>query len=325
MAGSMGACVRALLQRLRRDDRRLVEDALKHVRGYEESGLAATAESLAGALGLSPPHAHALVADLERRGFVYAEGQAIRLTPEGDERAREVVRAHRLWERYLADEAGVRLEDLHALADRREHTLDRAAVDALEDRLVFPPTDPHGDVIPSAAPAPRVAMPLTACRPGDVVRIVHVEDDDPAILHSLVGAGVVPGARAEVTVVEPAKICLLLDGDEVRLPATAAGAATVEPAPPTARRLAPISILQPGETGTIAALTSRGLNRRRLLDLGLVPGTPITAERRAALGEPTAYRVRGTLLALRREQADQILIEEPVRPVTAKQVVEERT
>jgi DtxR family Mn-dependent transcriptional regulator len=52
----------------------------------------------------------------------------------------------------------------------------------------------------------------------------------------------------------------------------------------------------------------RGLQRRRLLDLGLVPGTDVTAEMVAAIGDPTAYRVRGTLVALRTEQARHVQI-----------------
>jgi Fe2+ transport system protein FeoA len=56
----------------------------------------------------------------------------------------------------------------------------------------------------------------------------------------------------------------------------------------------------------------RGPQRRRLLDLGFVPGTLIEAEISSAMGDPIAYRVRGALIALRREQADAVLTE----PVT---------
>lgn len=69
--------------------------------------------------------------------------------------------------------------------------------------------------------------------------------------------------------------------------------------------------LQPGETAEVVAVRSQGLERRRLLDLGIVPGTRITAELRSPLSDPVAYRVRGALIALRRSQAMQI----EVRPL----------
>jgi Fe2+ transport system protein FeoA len=45
------------------------------------------------------------------------------------------------------------------------------------------------------------------------------------------------------------------------------------------------------------------------MDLGIVPGTAISRERRSMSGGLSAYRVRGTLIALRREQADTIAVE----------------
>ncbi len=61
--------------------------------------------------------------------------------------------------------------------------------------------------------------------------------------------------------------------------------------------------LQPGQLGTVKMLYSEGLERRRMMDLGIVPGTVITAELHSPLRDPVAYRVRGALIALRREQA----------------------
>lgn len=61
--------------------------------------------------------------------------------------------------------------------------------------------------------------------------------------------------------------------------------------------------LSPGQTATIAAIDGAGSFRRRLLELGLVQGTPITREGAAPLGDPLTYRVRGAVLALRRADA----------------------
>ena len=61
--------------------------------------------------------------------------------------------------------------------------------------------------------------------------------------------------------------------------------------------------LQPGQSGVVIALHSTGLERRRMMDLGIVPGTTLVAEIRSPLGDPVAYRVRGAMVALRQEQA----------------------
>jgi DtxR family Mn-dependent transcriptional regulator len=52
----------------------------------------------------------------------------------------------------------------------------------------------------------------------------------------------------------------------------------------------------------------QGFTRRRFLDLGLTPGTRISPELDNSFGDPRAYRVRGTLIALRKDQASQIWV-----------------
>jgi Fe2+ transport system protein FeoA len=68
-----------------------------------------------------------------------------------------------------------------------------------------------------------------------------------------------------------------------------------------------------GQSAVVAALTGTGAQRDRLMDLGVLPGTRIAAEMRSPLGDPTAYRIRGALIALRREQAATILLTEAGR------------
>ena len=69
-----------------------------------------------------------------------------------------------------------------------------------------------------------------------------------------------------------------------------------------------LSDLAPGESATVSDISAlcRGRERRRLLDLGVVPGTVVQAAFRNPNGDPAAFRVRGALLALRREQSDLI-------------------
>jgi Fe2+ transport system protein FeoA len=63
------------------------------------------------------------------------------------------------------------------------------------------------------------------------------------------------------------------------------------------------------EHATVVALDCRGPARRRLMDLGLLPGTDVEVTMASPLGDPTAYVVRGSTIALRRAQARTVRIE----------------
>ncbi|MBC7348318.1 MAG: ferrous iron transport protein A [Clostridia bacterium] len=65
--------------------------------------------------------------------------------------------------------------------------------------------------------------------------------------------------------------------------------------------------LQPGQKGIIVHVAVAEPLRRRLFDLGLVPGTPVQALGRSFLGDPLAFALRQTVIALRRTDARRIL------------------
>ena len=69
--------------------------------------------------------------------------------------------------------------------------------------------------------------------------------------------------------------------------------------------------LPPDTGGVVTALDSRGPERRRLMDLGLLPGAEVRVDMTSPLGDPTAYVVRGTLVALRRSQARAVHVRAP--------------
>lgn len=69
-----------------------------------------------------------------------------------------------------------------------------------------------------------------------------------------------------------------------------------------------LSELPIGKSGRVVSLLSEGITRSRLLDLGLVTGTVVEAVRRSPAGDPTAFNIRGALIALRKEESDKIII-----------------
>ena len=80
---------------------------------------------------------------------------------------------------------------------------------------------------------------------------------------------------------------------------------------------ATLSDLRLGQTGVMRSVNATGMVRNRLLDLGFLPGTKVTVVRRAPLGDPTAYRVRGAMLALRHEDAS-LVAAEPITDLQAE-------
>ena len=65
-----------------------------------------------------------------------------------------------------------------------------------------------------------------------------------------------------------------------------------------------------GSSCKIISIESKGIFRRRLLDLGFIPNTLVKALFRSPASDPTAYEVRGTVIALRSDESSQIIVEE---------------
>lgn len=70
----------------------------------------------------------------------------------------------------------------------------------------------------------------------------------------------------------------------------------------------PLDCMGEGESGIVEKMRLSGTIRRRMQDLGLIDGTAITCCKKAPGGNPVAYWFRGTVVALRNEDARQIFI-----------------
>ncbi|MEE2907043.1 MAG: metal ABC transporter permease [Planctomycetota bacterium] len=155
LAPRHGLLVRSV-HRLRLQVRIVSEDALGLLFRSEERGdtmspsrVRRTLVTLADA---GPLAARLAVSRLQRRGLVYREGSAWRLSEAGRSQAAQVVRSHRLWETWLWRHADLAADHVHDQAMRLEHVTDdkmRAELEAQTDSAML---DPHGRPIPSPAP-----------------------------------------------------------------------------------------------------------------------------------------------------------------------------
>ncbi len=71
----------------------------------------------------------------------------------------------------------------------------------------------------------------------------------------------------------------------------------------------PMKDLTTGQHGQVLEVKAGGHLRRRLLELGLIPGTFIERLMESPAGDPVCYRIRGAMIALRRSDADQVIVE----------------
>jgi Fe2+ transport system protein A len=75
------------------------------------------------------------------------------------------------------------------------------------------------------------------------------------------------------------------------------------------KTIIPLNKLNVGAFGRVIELTSEGIERRRMLDLGLIKDTTVESLRKSPAGDPTAYEIRGAVIALRSEEASKIFVE----------------
>jgi DtxR family Mn-dependent transcriptional regulator len=184
-----GRGLSAFLNRARMNTRRVqLEDMLKYLFMCEYRHTENTLHSIAGKLNISVDKAVRLLDHLSSMSLITMTDRGFQLTETGRSYALRIIRVHRIWERYLADETGVRQADWHGEADFQEHQMTIQAADALAAQIGNPAYDPHGDPIPSASgelPGDK-GRPFSTLHEGDRGSIVRIQDE-PRFIYEQIG------------------------------------------------------------------------------------------------------------------------------------------
>jgi DtxR family Mn-dependent transcriptional regulator len=132
----------------------------------------------------------------QRPSFVkYEKRRGVRLTEMGKRRALEILRHHRLLERFLHDVLDYSWDEVHDEAERLEHYISERLEDRIAAKLGDPDVDPHGHVIPEkdGAIAVREEVALSKWPCGVPAVISSVSDRDSTALREMRRLGLTPG------------------------------------------------------------------------------------------------------------------------------------
>lgn len=303
-----------LKKRIRRAKRR--EDILKAILQCEIAGSCPRVDDLAERLHYPTPRLNDFLRKMADDGELILNEGEIHLSPSGKQRAIQLLRAHRLWETYLARFTGYSASAWHHQAEHKEHQLNPSELAELERSLGQPRYDPHGDPIPTEEGlVERIeGQPLLQIPLHELHKIIHVADEPPTRYAQLAAQNIGAGCKIVVLNQTLTAVEVIVDGRPQTLTNDLAQAIVVIP---TANGewahhadTLPLSELPLGEEAEVINISyaCRSNERRRLLDLGILPGTIITTELLSPSGDPKAYRVRGALIALRHQQANWITV-----------------
>jgi DtxR family Mn-dependent transcriptional regulator len=204
---------------------RRAEEILEAVFTHRESGKDAAEGILASAAaGHAPDARFDDLRALEAEGLLRTDGGRVTLTPDGETRARDVVRRHRLTERLFRDLLAMEDGAIESQACELEHILSPEATDSVCTLLGHPPTCPHGAPIPPGkccGTFQNTVRPLVtglkSFELGATGRIVFIAPRFHDRMDRLAALGVIPGSeirlhqRAPSYVIEVGETTIALD------------------------------------------------------------------------------------------------------------------
>ncbi len=295
----------------------LIEDILKQMFHIEESGETADIQILKSELKIVEGKLVYMLSRMAARDLIHIEGDKLILSESGKQYALKVVRTHRLWEKYLAENTGFDKSEWHERAEQMEHLLDKDETEKLARKLGNPLFDPHGDPIPAkdGKIAKFNGIPLSTLSPGTLGRIIHLEDEPPEIYDKILEKKIYINSLVKVEENNKNQIIFFSEGEQFILKPAVAENITVEILKEKEENFEEtkafrLSRLKENEQAKIISVSRemRGESRRRLLDLGFVKGTPVSLDLKSPMGDTKAFLIKGTSIALRDDQASMILV-----------------
>lgn len=177
------------------------ENYLKAIYHLQEAGGKVTTNALAEKLNTKAASVSDMMKKLDSKKLLhYKPYYGFSLSAEGKRIALSVIRRHRLWEFFLANNLKFDWKEVHSIAEELEHVSSKKLIDKLDEYLGFPETDPHGDPIPDSKGKVRQAIAvaldeLPLNQPSELIQVIDQSDE---ILEHLKEKNLSLGAKLEV-------------------------------------------------------------------------------------------------------------------------------
>ena len=209
------------------------EEYLQTLFWLQEAKLPMTGANVARAMQLSAPTVHEMVGRLERDGYITRGGdKAISFTDSGLEHAEEIVRRHRLIERFLTDVLGIPWDEVHEEAERLEHAMSPVLEERMLAAIGDAKTCPHGH--PIVAGTRIQGVPLADVEDGASIKVLRFENEAEELLHYLKTTGLEPGLEGTVAGRDDGDVLVRAGNSTITVDGTIAETVSVvaDPSPP---------------------------------------------------------------------------------------------
>jgi DtxR family Mn-dependent transcriptional regulator len=176
---------------------------------------------IAERLRVSRPSVSEMIRRMADEGLVTIEGNRISLTQRGESLAMQVVRRHRLAERFLTDILGLSWALAHREAGKWEHVMSNEVEEAMERVLGNPTTCPHGNPIPGSDYEAPEAVRLNKIGEGSTFTVTRIPEElefTPGMLDYLEKWRLVPGYSGTVTgIARDGSMTVNVEGNDVEV------------------------------------------------------------------------------------------------------------
>src|SRR5829696_8382179 len=209
------------------------EEYLQIIYWLQEAGLSLTGANIARAMQVSAPTVHEMIGRLENDGYVTrAVDKTLTFTDSGHEHASQIVRRHRLIERFLTDVFDIPWDQVHEEAERLEHWMSPVVEERMLRAIGDVKTCPHGH--PIFEGEREAGVPLADVEEGALLRVLRFENEAEDLLHYLKDTGLRPGLEGTLSRAGDDEV--VLDSNGARHALTRSVAETVsvaaDPSPP---------------------------------------------------------------------------------------------
>jgi len=297
---------------------------------------------LAEALSVTPVSVNEMCRKLQDSGYlVYRPYKGAMLTETGEKYANYVLRRHKLWEVFLIEKLHLDYRDASEAACALEHVIKDEVIDRLDEFLDFPSVDTKGFPIPSSngrtgrkktiplskVPVGQKGHVLSCNVPEEIKIFLEQHYVRAGVIVTVVAAGenniLIKANDKQVTLSKDIaeKIIIVLSHHtesidretELEEEASEKTKKEVDVHMETDRdsdvKQIPLSELKKGQHGIIVQVGGKGAVKRRMMDMGVVPGSEISVIRVAPFGDPIEFNIKGYRLSLRKSEAEKITVE----------------